>query len=246
MKLFKTPPKQEKHNPLVEAARVLCAEEGIPLEPSLESRFQVSVPHAYHCGGECPALIWFREGKPEQCPVCGRRVSEMVANLDLAAMPQEVRMAIVAEAHLCYSSRCFREGKFAAAETSLTRVIELYPDVEDAYHNRAQVRNAMNNVAGGIEDCDAVMRINPNGADTLVTRAGLKLQVGDQMGAINDATAALEKGSKKPFAYFARGVALLQTNRIDEARGDLRRYLSVAPSEPRSAMVREILAKMGG
>jgi regulator of sirC expression with transglutaminase-like and TPR domain len=104
----------------------------------------------------------------------------------------------------------------------------------------------MNRFAAAIEDCDAVMKINPKGADTLVTRAGLKLQTADLTGAIDDATRAIEMGSKKPFAYFVRGMARLQTNQVFPACGDLRLYLKLDPGAPRAAKVREILERFGG
>jgi len=247
MRLFHSAPKAPPANRMLELARIVCAEEGISLDPESETHFRnLQMPRVFHCGGSCPFLFWIKSTEPEQCPICGRRVSELVPDLSLKSMPPEMRSEIAAEVHMRYSSRCFREAKFAAAEASLTRVLELRPNFEDAYHNRAQVRNAMNRFAAAIEDCDAVMKINPKGADTLVTRAGLKLQTADLTGAIDDATRAIEMGSKKPFAYFVRGMARLQTNQVFPACGDLRLYLKLDPGAPRAAKVREILERFGG
>jgi tetratricopeptide (TPR) repeat protein len=222
--------------------RSIYEEEGLPAGPDLESQLaSLPVVRMFQCGGDCPKLIQFGAAPPGPCPVCGRRLEEVKVEWREMELPKEVNDEFAAGAQMRYAATCLKERRFAEAEKSLTRAIFLRPGDEDAYHNRAQARNGLNKFAEAIADCDEVMRINPRGADTLVTRAGLKAQIADPAGAIADATAALAMGTKKVFAYFVRGMCKMQTGNAAEGRADLERYLELAPTDPRSAVVRRIL-----
>jgi Flp pilus assembly protein TadD len=153
----------------------------------------------------------------------------------------ECRTQLAIQAHDLFAKDRSRRGDTADAERSLTRILALKPNQEDALHDRAEARIALGNLKGGIEDCDSVIALNPSAADTYLTRGAAKARLGDYDAAIRDTNKALALGIKLPIAYYNRGMCLLFTGDREGSRSDLRRFLALAPDDDRAPAVRETL-----
>jgi tetratricopeptide (TPR) repeat protein len=224
---------------LAEVLRKIYVEEGLPIGEVFEARLRaLNFSTMLECSNG-HIEIYIGEGIPVQCRRCGRLLKQIEVLGSSAAAELRIKLAI--EAHSLYAKDCSLRSDFIGAERSLTRILILKPDQEDALHNRAEARIASGNLKGGIEDCDAVVTLNPSAADTFLTRGGAKAQLGDYKGAIQDTNKALALGIKLPIAYYNRAMCFYLSGNPKDARGDLERFLALAPHDPRAPSVREIL-----
>lgn len=67
-----------------------------------------------------------------------------------------------AEQQLLYAERYVENGAYAEAEKALSEVIDAYPDFAEAWNRRATLRYVRKQYAASIEDCHAVVRLEPN------------------------------------------------------------------------------------
>lgn len=241
----KSAPSSESSHPLAAALRTVYQEEGIPLGTRFEDHLR-KLPsiRLFICKSGCPPCVHLSGAPQTACHTCGRTLTEEKVPVDSITIA-DLRSTLAAEAHLRYATECHRAGNPATAEKSLTRVIQLSPKCEDAYHDRAEARIAMGNSAGGIQDCDEAIRLNPKAADTYLTRGAAKAQVNDLAGCVEDTTKALSLGFSMPIAYLNRGMSFVQLGDLDHARADLKRFLELAPSDERAANVRGLLSILG-
>jgi tetratricopeptide (TPR) repeat protein len=225
--------------PWSEYLKTIHLEEGLPISEVFESQLRApNLPTALQCSSG-HNVLHFGQEIPVQCPQCGRTLKQIDV-LGSFATP-ELKISLVIQAHDLYARDCSRRCDFVGAERSLTRILALKPDQEDALHNRAEARIASGNLKGGIEDCDAVIALNPSAADTHLTRGAAKAQLKNYKGAIQDTSKALAMGTKLPIAYYNRGICFLLSGSYKDARSDFERFLALAPYDPRAPSVRETL-----
>jgi tetratricopeptide (TPR) repeat protein len=84
-------------------------------------------------------------------------------------------------------------GEYDAALADITRAIELKPNSEWFYLERARLRIAyMRQFPEGIMDCDEALRINPQNFNAPLHRARAHARLGNHAAAIKDAAAGFK------------------------------------------------------
>ncbi|WP_461247301.1 tetratricopeptide repeat protein [Treponema sp. R6D11] len=95
---------------------------------------------------------------------------------------------------------------------------------------KSGVQNLMNgNFNKAIEDCNRVIRIDPDSALTYVIRARAYFELGDMDRAIADSTQAIKRDKENIGAYSIRGNAYGKKGDLDRAIADWKAILKINP-----------------
>ena len=128
------------------------------------------------------------------------------------------------------------KGEFAAAADMLERAVAMAPlDVDarlglgSALMGVAVRTNAKAVFERGAAAFDAAIRLAPDDARGYAGRAELKRWRGDAVGAVTDATAAIERRKDFVSAYNTRGLAHYQALEFDAALADMSVVTTMAP-----------------
>jgi len=83
-------------------------------------------------------------------------------------------------------------------------------------------------------DQTKAIELDPKHSDAYLRRAGLRIDKGDEEGAIEDYDKAIEIEPKRSFAYFSRGNARLHKRDWDQAITDFTKAIELEPEDSRS------------
>jgi len=120
---------------------------------------------------------------------------------------------------------------------------------EDPANSAARLLRGRLNIPGkvgeAIRDVNATLRIDPDNADALATRAFL-LMGQDDKGSLQDATKARVLVPGSADAHWIRSLILTRMGRLEEAEQDLNSAAAIEPGNPRTLMSRaEVRMLMG-
>jgi Tfp pilus assembly protein PilF len=130
--------------------------------------------------------------------------------------------------------------KVLAAEKDINAAIRLDPSSSNAFALRGYLRFILNQRASG-SDLDEALRLNPNSGMAYVVRSTLRVERGDNEGAMADATEAIRRDPHSTylnFAYNNRGVARANLKDIQGAVQDLDQAIRLAPKNALSYIIR--------
>ncbi len=128
----------------------------------------------------------------------------------------------------------------------LTRSIELMPDQVEPLFQRALAYASQNKFELALQDCDAIIRRQPEHAPAHGIR-GRVLQVqGEFDAAIESCTKAIDLGWDAPIAFLARGFAYAATDQLDLALLDCDAVDAMEPNNPLCCQLRGLLSFQRG
>jgi tetratricopeptide (TPR) repeat protein len=142
-----------------------------------------------------------------------------------AAEPGEA----MAKSHYNRGTELYNRGDFLSAERELSNAILMEPRAADAYYNRgwSYRRRGMNSEA--LADFSRALELYPDQLSYRLSRANVRIVLGDFEGAVRDATLAARSDPESSRAYFLRGVARLLMEEPQLALEDGVRSVALQP-----------------
>ena len=107
--------------------------------------------------------------------------------------------------------------------------LELSPEIDDAYVNRAQVKQSMKDFAGAFADYDRAIQLRPD-AGVFYARGTARQQHNDLNGAAADYSKAIELNPSMAQAFANRAVVETLQGKKSAARADFNRAFALDPS----------------
>ncbi len=130
----------------------------------------------------------------------------------------------------------------ASALEALNEAILLYPENPVALTNRCWIHAVEGRFELARFDCDEALGFEPLDPIALASRAYVLMQLGDTVGAQQDADLAVRFGAHLWQTHFYRGLAYEMTGDLAAAEESYRLAIALAPEEPR---IQEKLAEIG-
>ncbi|HEY3369397.1 MAG TPA: tetratricopeptide repeat protein [Prolixibacteraceae bacterium] len=125
--------------------------------------------------------------------------------------------------HADRASKYWGDNELALAIAEYTKVIEIDPNYESVYYNRATAKFLLGDYRGSIPDYNKAIESDPSGLN-YAHRADAKNSFGDINGAIVDYTKAIEIGHwNVGSSYGRRGLCKLNLGQKDAACADFRK-----------------------
>ncbi len=121
------------------------------------------------------------------------------------------------------------EGKFPAAETLWTQIIEKFPSQAAAWSNRGNSRVSQNKLQPAIADYEKAIELAPEAPDPYLNRGTALEGLGRWEEAIADYNHVLELDPKDPAAYNNRGNAEAGLGEWEPAISDYNKAFELAP-----------------
>lgn len=115
-----------------------------------------------------------------------------------------------------------------------TEAIKLDPNLAQAYLSRAQLIFSMKDTkrfSMASDDCKAAIRLDFRPSRAYLTLSSMKLDTGDDQGAIADATEAIKIEPKLGDAYTNRAIAKVRTGDVQGALEDAKTYEQLVPDD---------------
>lgn len=122
-----------------------------------------------------------------------------------------------------------REKRDEEAAATFSRAVEIWPNVADAYYNRALASRDLGRADEALADLDRAAERDPGNANIFLVRAGIRAARGLSGDALADYARALSLKPAWPELYAGRGTVLFDLGRFDEARVDFESALRLAP-----------------
>jgi tetratricopeptide (TPR) repeat protein len=132
------------------------------------------------------------------------------------------------------------DKKLNQALDDFNKLIELKPDLVDAYIERGMVFAAVRRYDDAIGDLNRAIELDPRNVKAFAMRATVKLQADSKDDALYDANLALQIASNDPLALRVRGNVYEALDRPNDAISDYRGALAQDPlqAESRDALQR--------
>ena len=111
-----------------------------------------------------------------------------------------------ADEYMRLGNECIEKEDYQNAFGYYTQVLQLKPNNEDAYFDRAIARYYLGDKQGAIDDYNQAIKFNPNLAQAYYGRGYVRDDLGDKQGAIEDYTQAIKINPNYAKAYHNRGV----------------------------------------
>lgn len=127
------------------------------------------------------------------------------------------------ERHLIAAQYFQAHDQFEQSRDSFKILTSLYPDDPEAAYELALVHYALEELKPGIAALRTAIRLNPHAARAHGSLALFLARDNQPQAAIDATNTALSAGVDSPYLYWARGLALLALDRLDEARADFER-----------------------
>ena len=110
------------------------------------------------------------------------------------------------------------------------QALELNPNYDNAYHNRAVAYNNKGLYDECIQDCNYATSLNPYFDKAYFNRGFAYNSKGMYSNAVEDFTKAIELNPRYAMVFFSRGFAYQQSERYEEATADYEKTLELDPN----------------
>ena len=134
------------------------------------------------------------------------------------------------------------EGKFPAAETFWTQIIDKFPSQAAAWSNRGNSRVSQNKLQAAITDYERAIELAPDAPDPYLNRGTALEGLGRWEEAIADYNHVLELDSQDPAAYNNRGNAEAGLGQWEQAIAD---YILENPNKVSHSSISDLSAELG-
>jgi tetratricopeptide (TPR) repeat protein len=124
-----------------------------------------------------------------------------------------------------------RRKDYKLALGTLEYAVRSDPKMEDAYWFLAQTHLALENPSAALEDYGALLRLNPDNAEALMSRLSLLYSLRRYSELIADANKLISLRPTVPEGYLYRGVGYLLTSRASEGQKDFEQAVRVGLSK---------------
>jgi len=125
----------------------------------------------------------------------------------------------------------FKEKDYNGAILEYSKAIEINPDFEKAYHNRALAHNKLENYNEAIKDYNKLIEINPINETAYYNRGNAKRDLEDFKGAIIDYSKAIKINPNLALAYKYRGISRIRLQDNLDAIKDFSKALEINPND---------------
>lgn len=152
------------------------------------------------------------------------------------------------------AAKAFTQAIQVRPNPTMYDIYELYPNLMDAYFGRINARWVLQDFAGVIDDLDQVIRIMrlrgeqapaPYLAQAYTLRGRAKVQTGNPRGAVEDYTQAIYNDAGYVDAYMERGHVNNALGKLDDARVDFAKAISLNPAAVQAFNPSQIAEIMG-
>lgn len=134
--------------------------------------------------------------------------------------------------HLRKGVAQYAASNYAEAVSALTRSIVREPSAA-AYAHRGQVRLALQDYQGTLEDCDLALHHDPEYSEAYSYRSKARYFLGDKAGAMEDCNRAIELNPESVESYLGR--SLMQVHDPQLALADLDRAIEIIKRLPEAS-----------
>jgi tetratricopeptide (TPR) repeat protein len=134
----------------------------------------------------------------------------------------------------------FRKGNFEQAIEILNKEIEINSNNADAYYERGNAKNQLEDFYGALEDYNKAINIERHPA-YLNNRSFVNSKVGNFKNAIKDATEAINKKLDFSMAYMNRAIAYSMLNENNQAIEDFTEVLRLDDNNITALVSRAII-----
>jgi tetratricopeptide (TPR) repeat protein len=135
----------------------------------------------------------------------------------IADFDQSIKLKPSAEAYFNRGNSYLAKAQHAAAIDDYNAAIKLQGDFGQAFDNRCWARAVVGILKQALADCTEALRLMPNNATTLGSRAFVFLKMTQFDAAVSDFEAVLRIDPKLAFALYGRGLARLKN---EDAAGE--------------------------
>ncbi|WP_297085859.1 tetratricopeptide repeat protein [uncultured Draconibacterium sp.] len=148
---------------------------------------------------------------------------------------------IDAEQELSEAQAAYRSGDIDQAIRKARRANHAFSDNNkktSAYYVQAKAAAQMNWTNKSADYLDDLLRLNPEHVSGLLLRGEIRIQQGDNSGALEDINKGLElaseniSGNRLAYALSKRGLAFLALNQVDNAENDARKAIQLSAKLP--------------
>ncbi|MEG4801049.1 tetratricopeptide repeat protein [Microcoleus sp. ARI1-B5] len=125
---------------------------------------------------------------------------------------------------------CFNQKNYEEAIEAFDRVLQINPNLAEAYYLRGLARSQLGDTRGAIGDYDLALQINPEWVDVYRSRASAHTAFGNQQGAVEDYTQVLRINPLEIEAYINRSLARTRLGDNREAIEDCTKAIRLNPN----------------
>jgi protein O-mannosyl-transferase len=111
-------------------------------------------------------------------------------------------------------------------------VLKKYPRSAEAFNDRANIKNAVGDKTGAMEDYSKAIEINPKVAGIFYNRGIIKNNLGDLQGSLDDYSKAIELVPQFANAYYSRGNTRYSLGDRKGALEDYNKTIELNPENP--------------
>ncbi len=111
-----------------------------------------------------------------------------------------------------------------------SKIIDIAPNIAEAYNNRGNIRKDMNDPDGALQDYNKAIELDPNYAIAYNNRGNLRDDMKDLDGALQDYNKAIELNPNDAIAYNNRGNLRDDMNDLDGALQDYNKAIELNPN----------------
>jgi tetratricopeptide (TPR) repeat protein len=111
-----------------------------------------------------------------------------------------------------------------------SKIIEIAPNIAEAYNNRGNIRKDMNDQDGALQDYNKAIELDPNNAKVYNNRGNIRKDMNDLDGALQDYNKAIELDPNNAKAYNNRGNLRDDMKDQDSALQDYNKAIELDPN----------------
>lgn len=137
-----------------------------------------------------------------------------------------------AESLMLRAASLANSGDLDGSIATLTRALEIEPENDRAYVNRACARVTKEDYEGALEDLNQALRINPKRMEALVNRSQIRRNRGDLRGAMDDMDRFVELAPDNPMGYSFRAETYFQMGELGKAEEQATLVHEMDPGNP--------------
>lgn len=151
----------------------------------------------------------------------------------------------LSQAHAALTILYFEADRNKEAATEVEAWLGADPGNATALRIQYEVQKALGDEQAILKAKTALEQADPKLlADSLVEEGRKLFNAGDQAGAKDLLTQALEKNPDAPRAHYLLGLCAVSEENPDEARAHIERFLELAPDDPEAATAKELLGML--
>lgn len=136
---------------------------------------------------------------------------------------------------------CLAKNDYHGAFVNFNQVLQLNPNISEAYLHRSYARSIMGDIQGATDDLNIAILINPVDYQLYFNRGSFRYDIGDIQGAIEDFNQGIKINPNNAYAFFKRANFLWEIGDNEAAIEDYTQSLRINPKFAEAYLNRGLL-----